>query len=98
MLFGEISGFAARKSSIETPNFRAMLLMVSPALMVYVKGVRLGSGVSAAIRGSGVWLGFWVDVKKGIRVEGIGVVEAPGEEHEARTKMKDERRMRMAEH
>ena len=57
------SDLLTSRSSIETPNFRAMLLMVSPALMVYVKGVRLGSGVSAATRGSGVWLGFWVDVK-----------------------------------
>jgi hypothetical protein len=54
MVLGETSGFAACRSSIETPNFKAILLIVSPDLIVYVKGVGLGIGVSAAIRGSGV--------------------------------------------
>jgi hypothetical protein len=39
---------------METPNFKAILLIVSPELTVYVKGVGLGRGVSAATSGSGV--------------------------------------------
>ena len=70
--FGEISGFAACKLSMDTPNSRAMLLIVSPVCTVYVKGVGLGRGVSAATRPSGVLVGLWVEVTNGINsiVEG----------------------------
>jgi len=58
---------------MDTPNLRAILLMVSPDWVVYVKGVGLGRGVSAATRLSGVWLGLWVEVTNGIRLTIGGV-------------------------
>src|SRR5688572_24265457 len=67
MALGEISGFAACSSSMETPNLSAMLLIVSPRCTVYVKGVGVGRGVSAATTPSGVWSTPIVGVE--IRVE-----------------------------
>ena len=52
--FGGVSEFAACKSSMETPNLRAIPLIVSPACTVYVKGVGLGRGVSAETKPPGV--------------------------------------------
>jgi hypothetical protein len=44
--------------------------------MVYVNGVGLGRGVSCTtIRSSGVWLGLWVDVRKGVKSAAGGVEE-----------------------
>jgi hypothetical protein len=39
---------------MDTPNFNAMPLIVSPDLMVYVKGVGLGRGVFATMMLLGV--------------------------------------------
>jgi hypothetical protein len=97
IVFGEISGLAACKSSIETPKFKAMLLIVSPEWTVYVKGVGLGRGVSATTRLSGVRDGARVEVEKGIRVEGIAVESAAGEIHEMIKKRTEGKRTRIVE-
>ena len=62
MLFGETSGFAARKSSCEILNCSASSLNVSPDFMVYAKGVEVGIGVSTMTStfGAGVRLGVAV--------------------------------------
>jgi hypothetical protein len=69
-----------------------MLLMVSPRWTVYVKGVGVGSGVSAATRPSGVEvvsigaIESRVEVAKGMRVEGKEVEVPACDVQEARRK------------
>jgi hypothetical protein len=64
MLFGETSGFAARSSSNEIPNLKAIPLMVSPAWTSYTNGFGDGKGVSKEVTKlagcSGVRLGVRV--------------------------------------
>jgi len=93
---------------MDTPNLSATLLIVSPDCTVYVKGVGLGRGVSAATRPSGVCTvskvarGLWVEVANGMRVEDRGVDSVSCEVHEIKRKLAlssvevraDERRMR----
>ena len=62
MLFGETFGFAALRSSCEILNCSASWLKVSPFLIVYIKGVAVGIGVSAMT----ITLG--VDVRLGVAV------------------------------
>jgi hypothetical protein len=58
---------------MDTPNLRAMLLIVSPVCTVYAKGVGLGRGFSAVTNPPGVWIvptgriGLGVEVAYGIR-------------------------------
>src|SRR5215211_1917798 len=95
--FGEISGFAASKSSIDTFCFNAMLLIVSPRWTVYVKGVGVGRGVCARTTPSGVWnvrvgaMGARVDVRKGMRVGDSEVAVTSQEVHEDSKKRKIKR-------
>jgi len=64
---------------MDTPNWKAILLMVSPVCTVYVKGVGLGRGISAVTRPSGVCIvpaggsGLRVEVANGIKsiVKGV---------------------------
>ena len=68
MAFGEISGFAACRSSRGTRNFSAIWLIVSPDCTVYVKGVGLGRGVVNGTRPSGVGSGLSDEVAYGVRL------------------------------
>jgi len=64
---------------------------------VYVKGVGLGRGVSAATKPSGVCseLGADVDVRKGMRVEGGGVESTSCEAHPYKKKKEEIRRRKV---